>query len=85
MIVWQLQQLTLAIFSPNKSVNDLVEAGVSPYSAKKALSLGNNISKSDLVFLVNELAEMDLQSKTNADVESALEVYFSEVVERINH
>jgi DNA polymerase-3 subunit delta len=83
MITWQLQQLTLAMYSPNKSSKDLIEAGISPYSANKAMNLARNISRSDLVFLVNELAELDMQSKTNADVESALIVYFSEVAEKI--
>ena len=83
MITWQLQQLTLAVYSPNKSTKDLVDAGISSYSASKAMNLARNISRSDLKFLVSELAELDMQSKTNADVESALIVYFSEVVEKV--
>jgi DNA polymerase III delta subunit len=83
MITWQLQQLTMAIYSKTKSNKDLIDAGLSSYSANKALNLASNITKNDLVFLVNELAEIDMQSKTSADVESALVVYFSEVVEKI--
>lgn len=79
MITWQLQQLTFAVFSPVKSVDSLVSAGMSPYSAQKALNLAKHISKSDLKFFITELAEIDMQSKTNADIESALAVYFSEV------
>jgi DNA polymerase-3 subunit delta len=82
MITWQLQQLTFAVFAPVKSVDSLVSAGLSPYSAKKALSLAEHISKSDLIFFITELAEIDMQSKTNADIESALAVYFSEIAER---
>ena len=79
MITWQLQQITLAVFAPIKNVDTLVNAGMSPYSAQKVLKLATNITKSDLKFYINELAEIDLHSKTDADIESALSVYFSEV------
>ena len=79
MVTWQLQQITLAVFAPIKNVDTLVNAGMSPYSAQKVLKLATNITKSDLKFYINELAEIDLHSKTDADIESALSVYFSEV------
>jgi DNA polymerase III subunit delta len=82
MITWQLQQLTLAVFAPDKSVATLVGSGMSSYSAQKALSMSKHISKSDLRFYVTALAEVDLLSKTSADIESALEVFFSEVIQR---
>jgi DNA polymerase III subunit delta len=83
MITWQLQQLTLAVFSPNKTIASLTALGMSPYSAQKTLKLATNISKSDLKFFITELADIDMQSKTSADVESALAVYFAEVTERL--
>jgi DNA polymerase III delta subunit len=80
MITWQLQQLTLAVYAPVKTVDALVaNSKISPYSAQKALGLAKNISKSDLKFYITELASIDALSKTSADVESALAVYFSEV------
>jgi DNA polymerase III delta subunit len=80
MITWQLQQLTLAVYAPVKTVDALVASSkISPYSAQKALHLAKNISKNDLKFYITELANIDLQSKTSADIESALAVYFSEV------
>lgn len=80
MITWQLQQLTLAVHAPVKTVDAMVaNSKISPYSAQKALGLAKNISKSDLKFYITELARIDALSKTSADVESALAVYFSEV------
>lgn len=79
MITWQLQQLTLAVFAPSKSVDTLVSAGMSPYSAQKALQMAKHIKPTDLKFYITELAEIDAMSKTNADIESALSVYFSEI------
>jgi len=79
MITWQLQQLTLAVFAPSKTVDTLVRAGMSPYSAQKALQMAKHITPKDLRFYITELAAIDAMSKTNADIESALSVYFSEV------
>lgn len=85
MITWQLQQLTLAVFSASKTTGSLTALGMSPYSAQKTLKLATNISKSDVQFFVNELADIDLESKTSADIESALAVYFAEVTERLKN
>jgi DNA polymerase III delta subunit len=79
MITWQLQQLTLAVFAPNKSVDTLVSAGMSPYSAQKALQMAKHITPTDLKFYITVLAEIDAMSKSTADIESALSVYFSEI------
>lgn len=85
MITWQLQQLTYAVFSPNQSIEDLTKAGVSPYGAQKVHNMAKRISESDLKYFINELADIDAQSKTNADIESALIVYFAEVSERLKN
>jgi len=79
MITWQLQQLTLAVFSPDKSVTALTKVGMSPYGAKKTLRLASNITPDDMRFFISELARIDYISKTSADIESALAVYFAEV------
>lgn len=80
MITWQLQQLTLAVYSKTKSVGELVEAGMSSYSAQNALNLARRITKNDLKTYISELAEIDMRSKTDSDVESSISVYFSEVI-----
>ena len=77
MITWQLQQLALAVFAPNQTQDELVAAGMSPYSAKKSLGMARHLSQAQLRQYINELARIDAQSKTSADVESALAVYFS--------
>ncbi len=83
MIVWQLQQFTLAIYANPKTTNTLVKSGMSSYTAQKSLQAVSNISKADLRFYISRLSEIDAQSKTSADVESALEVYFSEITDRL--
>jgi DNA polymerase III subunit delta len=79
MITWQLQQMTLAVFAPEKSVSTLTNAGMSPYVAEKTLRLTSQITPDDMRFYITELAEIDHVSKTSADIESALAVYFAEV------
>jgi DNA polymerase-3 subunit delta len=78
MITWQLQQIAMACFVPERSKAQLIKDGMTPYSASKSLALARNISKRTLSYLVSELSELDSQSKTNADIESAFAVYFSE-------
>ena len=79
MITWHLQQLTYAVFSPVKTTAAMTENGMSPYTARSVLQQAKNITKSDIKYFTNQLAEIDYMSKTNADVESALAVYFSDV------
>ena len=79
MITWQLQQIVLAVYAPDRSKKTLVDAGVSPYSAQKCLDLSARLDREQVRGFVARLAEIDLQAKTNADVTSALETYFSEV------
>ncbi len=79
MIVWQLQQLTLAVYAPQKSKDVLIKAGVSPYSAGKNLQLARKISPSNLRYYIEQLTKIDMQSKTNANIESALAVYIADV------
>lgn len=79
MITWQLQQLTIAVNAPRQDSATLAQAGISSYSASKVLSLARRITKQQLRMYVDELAQIDLQTKTSADVESALAVYFAQV------
>lgn len=76
MITWQLSQLTLAVHAPMKTVDTLKSAGVSPYGAQKLIRMSASISKQQLREYIQELATIDEQIKTSADVESALETYF---------
>lgn len=82
MVVWQLQQLVTAKFSPKQTSQALITLGMSPFSAQKALHMCRNITQKNLVFYVQELARIDALSKTSAELESAIIVYFSEVAER---
>lgn len=82
MIVWQLQQLSLAVFTPVKSKKVLIDAGVSPYTAQKSLNMASNISPANLRYFIDNLAKIDYQSKTSADIESALAVYISDVASK---
>jgi DNA polymerase-3 subunit delta len=79
MITWQLQQLTYAVFAPMKTVAALTEVGMSPYTARNVLQQATVITKRNIMQFTKQLADIDAQSKTNADVESALAVYFSAV------
>jgi DNA polymerase-3 subunit delta len=79
MIVWQLEKLTLAVFAPNKTVDTLVSAGMTPFNARKTIELSSTISKAQLANYVDELARTDSVSKKSADIESALMVYFAVV------
>lgn len=82
MLTWQLQQLTLAVFAPEKTTGTLTGAGMSPYSAQKSLKLAGAVSVSKLRYYVDQLARIDWQAKTNATVEAALAVYFTDVAVR---
>lgn len=79
MITWQLQQLVLAVFAPQKTKDTLVKAGASPYTAQKSLQLAKTITPNTLRYYIEQLAEIDYQSKTSASIESALAVYISDV------
>lgn len=79
MITWQLQQLVYAMFAPVKTKEVLIEAGMSPYTAQKSLTQIKNITQKNLGYYIQQLALLDAQNKTSADVESALAVYFSDV------
>lgn len=82
MITWQLQQLTLAVFAPQKSKDVLVQAGMSPYTAQKSLQLAASVSPRTLRYYIEQLVAIDYQSKTSAAIESALAVYISDVAVR---
>jgi len=79
MITWQLQQLSMAVFAPNRSKQALLESGMSSYTAQKSIAMAVSISKNDIRHYIAELAGVDALSKINADIESALAVYFSDV------
>lgn len=79
MIVWQLQQITMAVYAPDNNQATLTAAGMSPYAARKVLGYRQKVSKECLREYIAELAHVDLQSKTSADVESALEYYFCRI------
>lgn len=75
MLTWQLQALAQAVFVEEKSESSLVSLGQSPYTARKSLSLAQKITKAEMRRMVVDLSELDSQIKTNADPDSALELY----------
>lgn len=79
MLTWQLQQLAQAVYSKEKSVAALQSLGMSPFAAQKSLQMTRTVSKRQMKFYIDTLAEIDYMSKTNASVEPALAVYFSEL------
>lgn len=79
MIIWQLQQITLAVFAPGNSRASLIASGVSSYNVQKLLDVSKSIDKPTLKRYVQRLNDIDAQSKTDSDLESAMTLYFSEV------
>ncbi len=79
MIIWQLQQLTLAVFAPGNTRTSLIESGVSSYSVQKLMDVSSAIDRSMIKGYVQRLNDIDAQSKTDSDLESAITLYFSEV------
>jgi DNA polymerase III subunit delta len=75
MLTWQLQGLAMAIFANPQTESELISAGISPFTARKSLTLAKKVGKSDLRKLVVELSNLDLQIKTNADADASLELY----------
>lgn len=75
MLVWQLQAISLAVFAQPKTEKVLVEAGQSPYTARKALSTARNLTKSQVKKMIVDLSELDAQIKTVADPDAAIELY----------
>jgi DNA polymerase-3 subunit delta len=79
MFVWQLQTLAQAVFSDQKTESALVEAGQSPYTARKSLQLARMISKERMKKMIVSLSELDVQIKSSADPDAALELYILRV------
>ncbi len=65
----------LAVFAEPQSEATLVNAGQTPYLARKSLALSKRVSKADLRNFVSELNDLDMQIKTNTDGDAALELY----------
>ena len=74
LIVWQLHLLALAKYGANKSSGEIAsEAKLNPYPIAKAEALARKITQQKLVEMVDEVAEIDLKSKTSAiDIDEAL-------------
>ncbi len=75
MLSWQLYNLSLAVFADPKTEATLTSAGQSPFTARKSLQLANRTSKQQIRKLVRELTDLDVNLKTNADADSAVELY----------
>lgn len=75
MLVWQLQALAMAVHVPGQSEGGLVQAGMSPYTARKVLQLAHGKSRADIKKMVVDLTELDAAIKTNTDADAGLELY----------
>jgi len=76
MLFWQMQSLAAAVFAHDGNPQTVQEAGLSPYVAKKALVFRSRLTRANVKELIDELVAIDVLSKQNADVESALEYFF---------
>jgi len=75
MLSWQLNSLALAVFAEPQIERTLVGAGVSPFSARKSLSLARHINKTDMRNMILVLSDLDEKMKTTSDSDAALELY----------
>lgn len=75
MLTWQLHNLALAVFANPQSESTLAAAGQSPYAARKSLNLAKTTSKEAVKRYVADLTRVDVDIKTSAEPDSALELY----------
>jgi DNA polymerase-3 subunit delta len=75
MLVWQLQSLALAVYTPDASEGSLVATGMSPFTARKVAQLARGKTKADIKRMVVTLTELDAQIKTSADADAGVELY----------
>jgi DNA polymerase-3 subunit delta len=75
MLVWQLHGLALAAYAPDTQERTLVEAGLSPYSAKKVSRLAQSLTKQGVKQMIVAITELDLQIKTSADADAGIELF----------
>lgn len=74
LITWQLHILALAKYGTGKPAGEIAkDAKLNPYPVAKAQSLARKISDEKLVELINEVAQIDYDSKLSAvDIDEAL-------------
>ncbi len=75
MLTWQLNNLALAVFASPQNESTLIAAGQSPYAARKSLSLAKTTSKEAVKRYIADLTRVDVDIKTSAEADSALELY----------
>lgn len=75
MLTWQLNNLALAVFASPQSESTLTAAGQSPYAARKSLNLAKSTSKEAVKRYIADLTRVDVDIKTSAEADSALELY----------
>ncbi|MCP3704289.1 MAG: hypothetical protein GY954_15345 [Alteromonas sp.] len=79
MLSWQLHNLALAAFADPATEQTLVTAGQSPFAARKSLNLARKISRADIRRYIQDLAGVDVQIKTSAEPDAALELYLMNI------
>lgn len=75
MIVWQLHGLALAVYAPDHQEGTLVHAGLSPYTARKAIGLARQTTKQTVRRMIRDLTELDRNIKTSADADAGIELF----------
>jgi DNA polymerase III delta subunit len=75
MLAWQLHSLALAVYAPSKTEATLVSAGISPYTAKKALQMTRSTTRASMKETIRKLSELDAQIKTSADPDAGIELF----------
>jgi DNA polymerase-3 subunit delta len=79
MLTWQLMALAQAVFAQPQTESVLVAAGQSPFTARKSLNLAKNTTKAQIKKMINDLSELDLQTKTSADADAGIELFLIEI------
>ena len=75
MLTWQLYLIAQAVFAEPQTESTLTAAGVSPFSASKALQLARKTTRSKIKHIIKELASLDAQTKTSVDSDAGLELF----------
>jgi DNA polymerase III subunit delta len=80
MLAWQLFQVAQAVYYNPAPADEkaLVAAGMSPFSAGKAIRIARNSNKKDLKQMITRLVELDVQTKTSVDADAGIELFLLE-------
>ena len=76
MLAWQLHILALAKTAGNQTSDEAARtAKINPFGMQKSMQLARRMTYDKLVTLVRELRELDMQTKSGASAEEAVQFY----------